>query len=208
MTKQKKYLGISLLVAMGLMLAACGAGGTSSGAEAAQSASGSNSPSSPSESVAQEKAPEPFTAFETTDLMTGEARNQSLFADYDLTLINVWATFCGPCLSEMPDLGELSAEYAEQGVQVVGIVTDVLNADGTFSESQLETAREIVDKTGANYVHLLPSKDLDVVLRAITAVPTTIFVDKDGNMVGKAYLGARDADGWRAIIEEMRKEVA
>ena len=45
-----------------------------------------------------------LSAFSTTDL-EGNAVDQSMLADYDLTMVNVWATYCGPCISEMPDLG-------------------------------------------------------------------------------------------------------
>lgn len=52
--------------------------------------------------------------FTTTDL-EGNSIDQTIFADYPLTMVNVWATFCTPCLNEMPDLGELAAEYESRG---------------------------------------------------------------------------------------------
>ena len=122
-------------------------------------------------------------------------------------MVNVWATFCTPCISEMPELGELADEYADKGVQIVGLISDVLNSDGSVSETQLDTAREIVSSTGADYVHIVPSTDLYGLLYQITSVPTTFFVDETGAQVGYTYLGARDKAEWSAILDEVLAEV-
>lgn len=152
--------------------------------------------------VIEEKKGDPsFSNFEAVNL-DGEVVNQDIFADYDLTMINIWGTFCGPCIREMPDLGEIHSEYKDKNFQVVGIVTDVLNNDGSLSEEQLTTAREIVEKTGANYMHLLPSYDLTMAkLKDVAAIPETIFVDKDGNLVGESYMGAKSKEDWLKIID-------
>lgn len=147
-----------------------------------------------------------LSSFSTTDL-DGNTVDQSILADYDLTMVNVWATFCGPCINEMPDLGELAQEYADKKVQIIGLVSDVLNTDGTISEEQVQTARDIVEQTGANYVHLLPSEDLYGVLGQISAVPTTFFVDKEGAQVGSAIVSAQSKDKWVQTIDEMLTEV-
>ena len=134
--------------------------------------------------------------------------DESIFADHKLTMINIWATFCSPCINEMPELGELNAEYAGEGFQVVGIAIDTLNSDGSVSDSQVELAREIVGETHADYLHLLPSADLiRLKLNQVTAVPETIFVDSEGNQVGTSYLGARSSSEWAEIIEDLLNEV-
>lgn len=92
-----------------------------------------------------------MSSFAATDL-DGQSVDQGIFSGYALTMVNVWATFCGPCIQEMPDLGELAAEYQDKGVRIVGLVSDVLDADGNLSKEQVETAREIVESTGANYL--------------------------------------------------------
>ena len=141
-------------------------------------------------------------SFSATDL-DGNTVDQTIFADYDLTMINIWATFCQPCISEMPELGRLHADYEEKGVQVIGLVSDVTTAEGTISESQVDLAREIVQTTGAAYIHLLPSEDLNrIVLWQIYAVPTTIFVNRQGDLVGYAYMGAADYETWAQRIED------
>ena len=147
-----------------------------------------------------------LSAFSTTDL-EGNTLDQSILEDYDLTMVNVWATFCGPCINEMPDLGELAAEYADKGVQIIGLVSDTMDSDGTISDSQVETAKEIVAETGADYRHLLPSDDLLGILSQIYAVPTTFFVDSEGVQVGDAIVTAQSKEKWIETIDGMLAEV-
>ncbi len=149
-----------------------------------------------------------FTAFTAPDLEGNEV-DQSIFADYDLTMINIWATFCGPCLNEMPDLGELAAAYAEKGVAIVGIVADVPpKADGSFDPAMVAAVQELVELTGADYLHLLPSADLIAAkLGQVSAVPETIFVDSQGRQVGDSYIGSRSGEAWAAIIDELLEQV-
>lgn len=147
-----------------------------------------------------------LSAFSTTDL-EGNTLDQSILAGYDLTMVNVWATFCGPCINEMPDLGELAAEYADKGVQIIGLVSDTMDSDGTISDSQVETAKEIVAETGADYRHLLPSDDLLGILSQIYAVPTTFFVDSEGVQVGDAIVTAQSKEKWIETIDGMLAEV-
>lgn len=148
-----------------------------------------------------------FEAFTAQDL-DGNQVDQSIFADADLTMINVWGTFCTPCLDEMPDLGELSEEYKDKGMQIIGICSDTVNADRELDEAQVKKAKELAEQTGADYLHLAMSGDLvDTLLPQVMAVPMTIFVDSEGKQVGSAYMGARDKDRWTEIIEEMLASV-
>ena len=164
-------------------------------------------PESPSgESEGKTETAGILSSFTATDLNSNKI-DESILADYELTMVNVWATFCSPCIREMPDLGELAEEYKENGVQIIGLVSDVLSSDGTIDQDLLNTAKEIVDKTKADYIHLLPSNDLLGLLSQINSVPTTFFVDKDGNQVGSAYLGSKSKADWKAIIDETLAEV-
>ena len=141
-----------------------------------------------------------FGTFETYDLQ-GEAVSQELFSGSRLTMVNVWATYCGPCLREMPDLGELAGSYQAADFQVVGVVSDTVKADGTYDDAQVAVAEQIIQRTGADYRHILPSQSLLSRLGQISAVPTTLFVDAQGRQVGQAYLGARTKAQWQSIVE-------
>ncbi len=153
-------------------------------------------------------AAEPLLGSFTAQDLEGNQVDQSILAGKKLTMVNVWATFCGPCLQEMPELGELSAEYSDKDFQIVGIVIDVIGSDGAISDSQVAKARTAVEKTGADYLHLLPSQDLiDAKLKDVSAVPETFFVDEAGNLVGESYLGSRPKKAWQTIIDEKLEEV-
>lgn len=140
-----------------------------------------------------------FVTFEaaTTD---GEVWNSDKFANSKLTMINVWATYCNPCLSEMPDLGELAAEYDSAQFQIVGVVSDVMADD---SVKNIDYAKQLITETKANYPHLLLNESLYMsFVGAVSAVPTTFFVRQDGSMVG--YLtGAMDKENWKTLIDDL-----
>ncbi len=143
-----------------------------------------------------------YSSFETTDL-AGNVITADVFADYKLTMINVWATYCGPCLKEMPELGELSREYQDKGLQIIGIPIDTLEQDGTWSKSQVANAASLASQTGADYLHILPSQDLiNAGLSDIYAVPTTFFADSTGHVIGETYMGSKSKEDWEKIIDQ------
>lgn len=149
------------------------------------------------QNAAQTSKSEVFGMF-TAETLDGAEVTQDIFKEADLTMVNIWGTFCGPCIREMPELGEISREYEGQGVQIVGMLCDVYEAGD-------ETALKIVEETKADYIHIVASPDLqNGILRQVQAVPTTVFVDSDGNQVGKAYTGSQDKESWIKIIEEVK----
>ncbi|WP_071432364.1 TlpA family protein disulfide reductase [Angelakisella massiliensis] len=207
---------VAVAMALALMLGACG--GQTASSSSQQSDAQSTSPSAPSQEASEESGSQEessvaevtpvFGETFTSEDLEGNAVDQTIFEGHDLTMVNIWATFCGPCLDEMPDLGELNTQYADQNFQIVGIVVDVLNQDLTYNEEQVALAKEVVEKTGASYTHLLPSTDLLMnKLIYVTGVPETVFVDSEGNQVGESYLGARSKEEWSEIIEELLAEV-
>ena len=139
-----------------------------------------------------------FAEFTSVDF-EGNTVDQNLIAEADLTVLNIWGTFCGPCIQEMPDLGELADEYAGTGVQIVGIPADVYDEEG------LRTAQMIIEETGADYVHLLPTQELyDIYLDSVSVVPTTVLIDKNGTIVD-TVVGARSKEEWKTLIDEVKQ---
>jgi len=193
--KKMKY--ILLMFVMLLLLAACGKDAKEENI-AENSAVESENAESEDNSNTDESASEPVKLFGVFNSQTleGEEVTEEIFANADLTMVNIWGTFCGPCISEMPDLGEISREYADKGFQIVGMLCDVM-------EPGDETALEIVGETKADYTHIIASEDLTMnVLQYVSSVPTTVFVDKEGNLVGEVYAGARDKTTWELIINQ------
>ena len=149
-----------------------------------------------------------FSDFTAADI-DGNNVDASIFRDCDLTMVNIWGTFCVPCIQEMPYLAQLSVDYADRGFQIVGIVMDAADSEGNVYPEELAAAHTIVEVTGADYLHLLPSPSLtEAKLADVLAIPETIFVDKNGEQVGDSYLGAKSYDDWAAIIEELLEDVA
>lgn len=137
--------------------------------------------------------------FEATNL-EGETVTEDCFADSKLTMINVWATYCNPCLMEMPDLGMIAESYDPEEFQLIGIISDVSEE---AAEEDITYAKELVAQTGAAYPHLLLSESLfHNLVGAVEAVPTTFFVNQQGEVLGYA-VGANSKEGWEEIIHEI-----
>ncbi len=152
-----------------------------------------------SKSSTQEGLLSRFSAAE----LGGDLLDQSVLADKKLTMVNIWATYCGPCIREMPDLAALDREYEKEGFQVIGIVSDVY----TPEDATAENARTILNNCGCDYLNLLPDQSLAALLNGVSAVPTTVFVDESGNQVGETYIGSRSKEDWADIIDSLLKEI-
>ena len=149
--------------------------------------------------------PGDIITFESSDL-DGAPVTEALFAANKLTMINIWGTFCPPCIREMPDLGKLSNDYKDKGVQIVGVVVDAMDRSGRVDGKIKDDARRIIDKTKADYLHIVPTIAMfSGLLRGVQVVPTTIFVDSDGCQIGEAYLGSRSYKDWKKIIDNLLK---
>lgn len=124
------------------------------------------------------------------------------FSDYDLTMVNVFATWCSPCVQEIPDLAEIQKEMKGNGVNIVGVVTDTVDQTGENQEA-LEKAKLIRERSKAEYPFLIPDKsNFNGRLSGIQAFPETFFVDKKGQIVGETYSGSHNKKAWLEIIEK------
>lgn len=144
-----------------------------------------------------------FQTMQMTDF-DGNEVDKSLFEGHRLTMVNIWATFCNPCLSEMPELGELAAEYAKEegGVQIIGICTDITDLSGNTTQEAVDGAKQIVEMTGAAYPHLIPNDEfMAFLMQEVPGVPTTFFVDENGEVIGDEVVGAKSKDAWQQEIE-------
>ena len=126
-----------------------------------------------------QKAGEKIT-FTGSDL-NGNPVTSEIFAENKVTMLNIWGTFCGPCIREMPDLAKLNEENKDKNFEVVGIIIDILDQKGKVDSGIKANAELIIKKTGADYIHIIPSDEMNNGwLKDIQAVPTTIFVDSNG----------------------------
>ena len=208
-----KYKSLSILLLCGLLAAAA------SGCVGTQSPSASQQ----EQSQTSEETPEARTGKETSETGNGEKSESSggltpftppvsfeastidgeemtsdIFSQSRLTMINVWATYCNPCLREMPGLGELVSEYELEDFQLIGIISDVMAGS---DEEALENARYLIEETGASYPHLLLNESLYYgMLMDVTAVPTTFFFDSEGTLLD-TVVGSMEKSDWKEKID-------
>ncbi len=205
MTNKKKVTALLAAVLCAVMLGACSSGNAGSGEVSGSAVESSDA----SQQVSDENGAlsSPFVGpslgeFSTQDI-NGNAYTQDIFKDYDLTMVNVFTTWCSPCVGEMPDLEKLHQQVADQGVNVVGVVLDVLDEKGEVVQESLEQAQKLVEKTGVTYPVLLPdSTYFNGRLTGIEAVPETFFVDKNGDIVGETYSGSGGLEDWLEVVEQ------
>lgn len=146
--------------------------------------------------------------FETTGI-DGKTYTEKVFSDYDLTLVNVFTTWCSPCVKEIPELQELYKEMKDKGVGVAGVVLDTTDEKGNQDEEAVKKAGILQEKTKAEYPFLMPDTTMmNGRLQGISAFPETFFVDKDGNIVGDTYTGSHTLDEWKEIVEKELKNVS
>ena len=145
--------------------------------------------------------------FETKGV-DGKDYTEKVFSDYDLTLVNVFTTWCSPCVNEIPELEKLYEEMKEKGVGVVGVVLDTVGDDAKQNEDTVKKAGVLKEKTKASYPFLVPdSTMMNGRLNGISAFPETFFVDKNGNIVGETYSGSHSLDEWKEIVEKELENV-
>lgn len=182
----KKFLAILLAVlSVMLIFASCGGG----------SEEPENNPSS-SETT---EIKEIFKGITSTDL-EGNKVDDSVFKGKKITMVNIWGTFCSPCIGEMPDLQKISEDYADKGLQIIGMVCDILDEADTET---IELAKDIVKETGVKYQNIVPSESLKTAfLGSVELVPITLFLNENGEQIA-TYEGSRSYEGWTAIIDEV-----
>ncbi|MBQ4424506.1 MAG: TlpA family protein disulfide reductase [Lachnospiraceae bacterium] len=145
----------------------------------------------PSETQTEAAPLEADIRFTTVD-MDGNTVTEQDFAGAKLTMINCWAYWCGPCVGEMPDLEKLYEEYRSRGFMLWGI-----------SDEEYEALnKETIQSLGITYPCLRYTPDFDEKMQT-GYIPTTIFVNAEGKVVGETYIGSRGYEDWKAIIEEL-----
>ena len=138
----------------------------------------------------------------TLDLY-GNPVDSEIFKDYEITIVDVWGTYCSPCIKAMPVLASLHEKYEDKGVNVIGIVIDIQNKDLSPKAEGLVTAMDITQRTGADFTHILASKNIiSSVVRNISAIPASFIVDSEGNVITKILYGGHSLEQWEELINE------
>lgn len=136
--------------------------------------------------------------FRTFDL-NGNEVTSAYFNDKKVTLIFVWATYCGYCRDEMPTLQKLDEEYKDFGV--LGVCVDLLDRKDNIDAKQLKKAKSIVEKIGLEAPSVLPVASMQKLLANATSLPYGVFVDSEGNQLGIGFYGLQKEERLRASID-------
>lgn len=144
-----------------------------------------------------------LTGFNTKSL-TGESVSSDYFKDYELTMINLWTTTCSPCIAEMPGIAKLY-DTRPEGSNIISICVDTVNEKQEVDKKAVKFATKVMSDSGAKFMTLIPDKVLQEALTNRTNIfPTTIFVDKNGKVVGEPHLGGTSEEEYRkAILDRM-----
>ena len=122
-------------------------------------------------------------SFETTDLDGNPIDSAELFSRHAYTLLNIWASWCGPCAEELAELDAINNRLAAVDCGVVGLLED------SAKESNVEKAKGIMAEKGAHYLCIKAPEGLDDML-FFQYYPTTSVIDRSGTVVGDAIVGA------------------
>ncbi len=145
------------------------------------------------------KTEENIGDIQTTDIY-GNAVTKDIFANYDITLVNLFTTDCSPCIEQIPQLEALKNEM--ESIQIIGIVYDAMGKDGANQEV-IEKAKQLHQQLGVTYDFIIPDQILmEGRLKGVTAFPETFLVDSQGNIVEGYYLGARPKEDWIEILQQ------
>ncbi|MER5480879.1 TlpA disulfide reductase family protein [Streptomyces sp. NPDC002734] len=188
-------LTIALAATGSLHLAACGNG---AGGEDRARATGGGTTAGVTVVAEDERRP------------VGEIRGETLagqrldVADHrgEIVVINVWASWCGPCRAEMPHLVRAAEETRSDGVRFVGINTRDNDADRAvaFEERYGATYPSLYDPTGELLLSGFPKGTLPP-----QGVPSTVVVDREGRVAARA-VGPLSHEGLRGLIDPVLAE--
>lgn len=200
-------VGGALMILMGLLMFTgkmnditgylSSASQSSTGTDADDSASGKEDPADSDDGA---DADQTVRAYEFE--MEDQFGNVHRLDDYKgkVIFLNFWATWCGPCRNEMPEIQMLYEEYAAQGenaeVAVIGVAGPGMGGEGSreeitaFMEENGYTYPVLMDETGEMFSYY-----------GISAFPTTFMIDREGNVYGYVS-GQLTEDIMRSIIDQ------
>jgi len=186
----REFLCIAALAA-GMLLCGCGRTQTAH-ADSARAAAAAKQPLPAQDAnvVQFVKNPDAAPAFLLNDL---EGKPLSLDeAKGKIVLLNFWATWCGPCRAEIPDLVDLQKRYADK-LEIIALATD---------EDDADEVRRFVLESGINYRVAMISDEVRLAYGGIAALPTSFVIDAQGRIVQK-HVGLNDPTIYELEVKAM-----
>ncbi len=139
-------------------------------------------------------------SFETTDIDGNAVNSKELFGSHAVTMINLWATWCGPCKSELEELGRIHRRLLEKDAAIVGICTD--------GDEKADVCRELMAKNNMTYINLVAYPGLDEQLPT-EGIPTSFFVNREGKIMTYPIIGVpTDISEYEKTVDMMLAKAA
>ncbi len=131
--------------------------------------------------------------FETTDMDGNTVKSEDIFSQNEITMVNVWATWCGACVGELADLEKINSNLAAKNCAIVGLVGD--------GDTKLEEAKKLIADNGVTYLNVMPWEGWNDTIQ-MAGWPASFFVDKNGTILGTPIVGA-NVDKYESHIDEL-----
>ena len=139
--------------------------------------------------------------FTSSEVPNGSGTKSLASYKGQVVLLNIWATWCGPCRAEMPSIEQLHREFGPRGLKVVAVSVD--------DPGQQANVRKFARELGLTFEILQdPTHDIQRAYQT-TGVPETFVLGKDG-VIRKKIIGATDwsSQGTRALVAQLLAEDA
>lgn len=135
-------------------------------------------------------------SFTTTDLNGNQISSDEIFSSHEITMVNVWATWCGYCVGELPDLEKLNRSLASKDCAVIGLCGDANDSEKTG------LANALLQDAGVTYLNISPYDGWDDDFEMNGAWPSSFYVDRNGKMVASPLYG-ENVDKYEQYIDDI-----
>lgn len=110
-----------------------------------------------------------------------------------VVVVDFWATWCGPCVAEIPGYVELQKKYASDGLVIIGVSVD---------RGGVAKVKQFVDRQGVNYLIAMGDDTIAEAFGGFDAIPTTFLIDRDGN-IRHQKTGSMDHAAYEALVKQV-----
>ena len=134
-------------------------------------------------------------AFYTEDLYGNSVNSEDLFSANEITMVNIWATWCGHCIEELPQLEQIHNRLQNIGCGIIGVLED------SNEDDAVEEAKQLIWDTGVTYPVVKMTDEMEEAFPS-NALPTSYFVNRNGEIIGIPVEGAL-VDKYYEAVEDL-----